>query len=190
QVLASVPGNSATVLVALAAIGGRPARTSVGKVMNEPPPATAFIVPASKPAAISNNTWVMRERSAHRPCLAMREHYGAGRTMGSTFAGTFRSRSSSHATALPSDGARQSPRGEREPPALTFGPFGIALRLNWLKAKKRRKNTSIHCLISARPYAFRRSGGKCGGQSPCPASSHACSAMKAILDGRNPYRSV
>ena len=30
-----------------------------------------------------------------------------------------------------SDGARQSPRGERDPPFDTFGPFGIAERLNW-----------------------------------------------------------
>ena len=56
--------------------------------------------------------------------------------------GTFRSRSSSHAAALASDGARQSPRGDSEPPAETFGPFGIAERLNWLKAKNRRRNTS------------------------------------------------
>ena len=56
--------------------------------------------------------------------------------------GTFRSRSSSQAAALASDGARQSPRGDNAPPAETFGPFGIAERLNWLKAKNRRKNTS------------------------------------------------
>jgi len=40
------------------------------------------------------------------------------------------SRSASHALADESLGARQSPRGESEPPELTFGPFGIALRLN------------------------------------------------------------
>jgi hypothetical protein len=50
---------------------------------------------------------------------------------------------------LPSDGARQSPRGDKDPPAATFGPFGMAERLNWLKAKKRRRNSSSQCLISA-----------------------------------------
>ena len=64
--------------------------------------------------------------------------------------GTFRSSSASHAAALPSDGARQSPRGDSDPPAETFGPFGIALRLNWLKAKKRVRNTSIQWRICVR----------------------------------------
>ena len=31
-----------------------------------------------------------------------------------------------------------------------WGPFGIADRLNWLKAKKRRRNTSSHLRIVAR----------------------------------------
>ena len=62
--------------------------------------------------------------------------------------GTLRSRSSSQAVALPSEGARQSPRGDNEPPADTFGPFGMAERLNWLKAKNRRKKTSSHFRIS------------------------------------------
>src|SRR6266702_3578534 len=64
--------------------------------------------------------------------------------------GTFRSRSSSQAAALESDGARQSPRGDSEPPDDTFGPFGMAERLNWLKAKKRRRNTSSQRRISGR----------------------------------------
>mgnify|MGYP003287481692 CR=1 FL=1 len=41
------------------------------------------------------------------------------------------------APAVESDGARQSLRGLRLPPASTFGPLGIALRLNWLGTKKR-----------------------------------------------------
>ena len=49
--------------------------------------------------------------------------------------GTFFSISASHTAAFPSDGARQSPRGDNDPPAETFGPFGIALRLNCEKAK-------------------------------------------------------
>src|SRR4051812_31967162 len=64
--------------------------------------------------------------------------------------GTLRSRSSSQAAALPSDGARQSPRGDSEPPATTFGPFGIAERLNWLNAKKRFRNPPSHFRMSAR----------------------------------------
>ncbi len=44
-------------------------------------------------------------------------------------------RSASQARAFPSDGARQSPRGESDPPASTLGPLGIADRLNWLKPK-------------------------------------------------------
>jgi hypothetical protein len=36
----------------------------------------------------------------------------------------------SHASAGASLGARQSPRGESEPPELTFGPFGSVERLN------------------------------------------------------------
>lgn len=50
--------------------------------------------------------------------------------------GTFRSNSSSHALADASDGMRQSPRGDNAPPALTLGPFGIAVRLNcWVKKR-------------------------------------------------------
>ncbi len=36
-----------------------------------------------------------------------------------------------------SEGIRQSPRGEREPPATTLGPFGSADRLNWLAKNQR-----------------------------------------------------
>jgi hypothetical protein len=38
--------------------------------------------------------------------------------------------SASHTAADESDGARQSPRGDNDPPAETFGPFGSADRLN------------------------------------------------------------
>ena len=47
----------------------------------------------------------------------------------------------SHAAALESLGARQSPRGDSDPPLPTFGAFGIAERLNWLVRKKRSRNT-------------------------------------------------
>ena len=46
--------------------------------------------------------------------------------------GTFFSSSSIHTVASESLGARQSPRGDSEPPLPTLGPFGTADRLNWL----------------------------------------------------------
>jgi hypothetical protein len=58
------------------------------------------------------------------------------------YSGTFNRNSSSQALALPSENARQSPRGESEPLAETFGPFGMAERLNRLKPKTRRMKTS------------------------------------------------
>ncbi|MEZ4610643.1 MAG: hypothetical protein R2838_10425 [Caldilineaceae bacterium] len=45
--------------------------------------------------------------------------------------------SSSQTVASESLGARQSPRGESEPPDPTLGPLGSAERLNWLIWKKR-----------------------------------------------------
>lgn len=44
--------------------------------------------------------------------------------------GSAASNSASHTAALPSEGARQSPRGDSDPAGETFGPFGIAERLN------------------------------------------------------------
>ena len=44
--------------------------------------------------------------------------------------GTSRSISSSQVRADMSDGARQSPRGDSDPPADTLGPLGSAERLN------------------------------------------------------------
>ena len=60
-------------------------------------------------------------------------------------------------TAVLSLGARQSPRGDSEPPEPTFGALGSAERLNWLVWKKRSRNTSSQCLISASEYWLRRS---------------------------------
>src|SRR6185503_7847743 len=76
-------------------------------------------------------------------------------------------RSASQTAALPSEGARQSPRGESEPPEPTFGPLGRALRLNWLVWKKRRRNTSSQRRISPSLYF------------PC----QACAARNATLAG-------
>ena len=46
--------------------------------------------------------------------------------------GTLRRNSSSQMVASASLGARQSPRGDSEPPEPTLGPLGMAERLNWL----------------------------------------------------------
>ena len=46
----TVPGQMATVLVALALMEGRPSQMSVGKVNNVPPAATELIAPATKAA--------------------------------------------------------------------------------------------------------------------------------------------
>jgi hypothetical protein len=44
---------------------------------------------------------------------------------------------SSHTAASLSLGARQSPRGESDPPEPTLGPLGTQERLNWLVWKNR-----------------------------------------------------
>src|SRR5688500_3419114 len=100
--------------------------------------------------------------------------------------GTFRSSSSSQTFALPSDGARQSPRGERLPPETTFGPFGIAERLYWLIWKNLNRKTRSHFLMSATLYACLASSGKPGGHEPCAVLRHACHARKATFEGRSP----
>src|SRR2546429_317281 len=64
-----------------------------------------------------------------------------------------RARSASQAEALPSAGARQSPRGESEPPEPTLGALGMALRLYWLIWKKRLRNTPSHLRISRSRYS-------------------------------------
>src|ERR1700734_509984 len=44
----TVPGQMATVLVALALMDGSPSQISVGNVSNVPPPATELMAPATK----------------------------------------------------------------------------------------------------------------------------------------------
>ena len=56
---------------------------------------------------------------------------GVGRRAGTRF------RSASQTSASESLGARQSPRGESEPPEPTLGALGTQERLNWLVLKKR-----------------------------------------------------
>ena len=112
-----------------------------------------------------------------------------GRCRSGQLFGTLRSSSASQAAALASDGIRQSPRGDIDPPALTLGPLGSADRLNWL-AKNRRTNTSSQRRTVARSWAVRRSAGKPGGHSPASASRHACQDRNATLLGRAPWRST
>jgi hypothetical protein len=50
--------------------------------------------------------------------------------------------------ARASDGARQSPRGDNDPPDEIVGPLGSADRLNWF-AKERTRNSDSQCLISS-----------------------------------------
>ena len=91
---------------------------------------------------------------------------------------------------MPSDGARQSPRGDRLPPPDTFGPFGMAERLNWLKPKNRRRNSSSQPRMVSRSYSLRRSSGNASGHWPAEASCHACQARKATFDGAYPWRTM
>ncbi len=81
------------------------------------------------------------------------------------FVGTFFSMSANHTAALPSEGARQSPRGLREPPSDTFGPFGIADRLNWRtrRTASRRRPTTRGCRRVVLPSPLI---GNAGGQTP------------------------
>jgi len=62
-VLARPPGNKATVLVALAPTEGTPALISAGRDTKEPPPAKAFMLPASKPASSRNSVSIIDESS-------------------------------------------------------------------------------------------------------------------------------
>jgi hypothetical protein len=57
--------------------------------------------------------------------------------------------SSIHTTLWASLGARQSPRGDSEPPLPTFGAFGTQLRLNWLVRKKRSRKMPRFFLMAA-----------------------------------------
>jgi len=54
--LVSCPGNSATVLVVFAVTEGTPTAINAGKVTNEPPPASAFIMPAIRPAPATSSS--------------------------------------------------------------------------------------------------------------------------------------
>ena len=56
------PGHSATVFVALAFTGGTPMAVSTGKLINVPPPASAFTAPAPTAAAAAA-TWASAETS-------------------------------------------------------------------------------------------------------------------------------
>src|SRR5437764_150763 len=91
--------------------------------------------------------------------------------------------SSSQTSGLPSDGARQSPRGDSDPPDEIFGPLGNAERLNWL-LKKRRRNIASQRRISSSVKARLLAAGTLAGHAPLSTSCQALHARKAIFDGR------
>src|SRR5690606_22890956 len=111
-------------------------------------------------------------------------------TTGIYCSGNTESSSASQAFAFPSLGARQSPRGESDPMGDTFGPFGMAERLNWANPKNRFRKSLSHVVIASRSYSGREPSGKPAGQAPRLASDHACRARNATFDGRWPYRST
>src|SRR3712207_1661316 len=61
--LPSAPGQSATVLVALATIGGIPSPTRAGKVSSVPPPAIELTAPATAEARTTSGRRSAAERS-------------------------------------------------------------------------------------------------------------------------------
>jgi hypothetical protein len=75
--------------------------------------------------------------------------------------------------ALLFDGARQSPRGERESPVDIFGPFGKAERLNRLNGEKGVQKDLSQRLISPHVQECRFSSGMLSGQLPRASSDQA-----------------
>ncbi len=73
---ARYPGRAATVVVALADTSGTPVKTSAGKVMNVPPPATAFSMPPKNPAASNNRNSATSRPLRHRATLRGRPAKG------------------------------------------------------------------------------------------------------------------
>lgn len=72
---------------------------------------------------------ISREPNLPADCEGSRS-FGADGAPGADQPGRFALSSSSHTAAEASLGARQSPRGLSAPAVETFGPLGIALRLN------------------------------------------------------------
>src|SRR5205085_1683867 len=83
------------------------------------------------------------------PAVAPTESVPRGRARALSYLAGICARFLNQASALPSDGARQSPRGESEPPEPTLGAFGTALLLYWLIWKKRRRKTALTSFESA-----------------------------------------
>ncbi|KAG0920958.1 hypothetical protein G6F31_020519 [Rhizopus arrhizus] len=96
-----------------------------------------------------------------------------------------RSASRIHTTDSESLGARQSPRGDSEPPDPTFGAFGTQVRLNWLVRKNRSRKIFRLRLMAARSYWLRATW-PASGHAPASRSRQAASARKATLVGAKP----
>src|ERR1700738_3985696 len=86
--------------------------------------------------------------------------------------GTFSASSVSHTSGLPSEGARQSPRGDSEPPDEILGPLGSAGRLNWL-GKSRGRNSASQWRISSSSKARMLPAGTLAGHAPFFTSCQA-----------------
>src|SRR3954468_4057777 len=63
---ATVPGQTAQELVALALMGGMPTKMRAGKATKLPPPATAFNAPAMAPARKRRMAWSKGKRQDSR----------------------------------------------------------------------------------------------------------------------------
>src|SRR5581483_6658389 len=96
--------------------------------------------------------------------------------------------SCSQTVASLSLGARQSPRGESEPPEPTFGALGMHERLNWLVRKNRSAKIARLRLMSAKVYSLRVTLLPAG-QIPRSRSAHALCERNATFDGLKPKRS-
>ena len=127
--------------------------------------------PAPIMGSRTQGTSTLVNRQPGRSPLHPPPHYWGGGA--ARMSGTFSSNSFSHTVASESLGARQSPRGDREPPEPTLGPLGTAERLNWLVWKKRYRKRRSHFLMVAKSYSLRFSGVMASGQSPSVLSCQA-----------------
>ena len=103
-------------------------------------------------AACGDEQRRQQHRGGQRPCEPRDERPREKRCAHSS--GTASS-SFSHTVASESLGARQSPRGESDPPEPTLGAFGATERLNWLVWKKRCRKLPRCFLIAPIAYSWR-----------------------------------
>ena len=95
----------------------------------------------------------------------------------------------SQAVASLSLGARQSPRGERDPPDPTLGALAMQLRLYWLVLEEAFDEHPEPFLDLADGVSARFDSGMLG-HAPIARSRHEDHARKAILAGLKPKRRI